>query len=401
MPTRPRAGAGDAVGLGRLRRLGRRPGDRRRPRADRGQRRGSDRGVRGAAGPVDPPVRGGAALPPRRRPGRLRLPEDPSGQPVPGRRRCGVGRRQPGAGRAEPGRLLARGDRRAGRGTGRRQLRRGHVRAGAGQAPGGRPVPGPPDRLRRRFGRTHGGRAAHGRSDCRGAGSVRPAADGLRLVQVRLRGGVASRAHGALRHGVRRRRHGRVLRLGAAPRAWTAVGPDWRRRQRRGSCRPLRLRAFRQAADRLAQARRRRRADRALAGRGGPSDRGAARRRRGRTPRGQPDGQPRRVGCRHRSHDRRQHERLPGEARWADAPVHHSLRRLGGQDWLPAYTPRGGPGGAPRYTVISGDGEWLGTVEAPPRFRILDVAGGLVLGVQLDDMDVENVVVYELRPTSP
>ena len=48
--------------------------------------------------------------------------------------------------------------------------------------------------------------------------------------------------------------------------------------------------------------------------------------------------------------------------------------------------------------VISGDGEWLGTVEAPPKFRILDVVGGLVLGVQLDEMDVENVVVYELRP---
>ena len=47
-------------------------------------------------------------------------------------------------------------------------------------------------------------------------------------------------------------------------------------------------------------------------------------------------------------------------------------------------------------TVIGPDGEWLGTVETPPRFRILDVAGGLVLGVELDEMDVENVVVYEL-----
>jgi len=43
----------------------------------------------------------------------------------------------------------------------------------------------------------------------------------------------------------------------------------------------------------------------------------------------------------------------------------------------------------------------LGAVEAPPRFRILDVAGGLVLGVQLDDMDVENVVVYELVGNNP
>ena len=48
------------------------------------------------------------------------------------------------------------------------------------------------------------------------------------------------------------------------------------------------------------------------------------------------------------------------------------------------------------YTVIGPDGEWLGTVETPPRFRILDVGGGLVLGVELDEMDVESVVVYEL-----
>ena len=69
-----------------------------------------------------------------------------------------------------------------------------------------------------------------------------------------------------------------------------------------------------------------------------------------------------------------------------------------GRVWLPSYRPGVRAEGAPRYTVISSDGEWLGTVEAPPRFRILDVVGGLVLGVQLDEMDVENVVVYELRP---
>ncbi len=67
-----------------------------------------------------------------------------------------------------------------------------------------------------------------------------------------------------------------------------------------------------------------------------------------------------------------------------------------GRVWLPSYRPGDETEGTPHYTVISADGEWLGTVEAPPRFRILDVAGGLVLGVQLDDMDVENVVVYEL-----
>ena len=66
-----------------------------------------------------------------------------------------------------------------------------------------------------------------------------------------------------------------------------------------------------------------------------------------------------------------------------------------GNVWLPSYRLAYPEEGSP-YTVISSDGEWLGQVEAPPRFRILDVAGGLVLGVLRDDMDVENVAVYGL-----
>ena len=66
-----------------------------------------------------------------------------------------------------------------------------------------------------------------------------------------------------------------------------------------------------------------------------------------------------------------------------------------GNVWLPPYRPAYPEEGSP-YTVISPDGEWLGQVEAPPRFRILDVTGGLVLGVLRDEMDVESVVVYEL-----
>ena len=66
-----------------------------------------------------------------------------------------------------------------------------------------------------------------------------------------------------------------------------------------------------------------------------------------------------------------------------------------GNVWLPSYRPAYPEEGSP-YTVISSDGEWLGQVEAPPRFRILDVAGGLALGVLRDEMDVENVVVYGL-----
>ena len=68
-----------------------------------------------------------------------------------------------------------------------------------------------------------------------------------------------------------------------------------------------------------------------------------------------------------------------------------------GRVWLPAYLP-GEFIAAPDYTVISADGEWLGTVEAPPRLRILDMAGGLVLGWVRDETEVrsESVVVYEL-----
>ena len=68
-----------------------------------------------------------------------------------------------------------------------------------------------------------------------------------------------------------------------------------------------------------------------------------------------------------------------------------------GNVWLPSYRPAYPEEGSP-YTVISLDGAWLGQVETPPRFRILDVTGGLVLGVLRDEVDVENVVVYGLSP---
>ena len=68
-----------------------------------------------------------------------------------------------------------------------------------------------------------------------------------------------------------------------------------------------------------------------------------------------------------------------------------------GRVWLPSYQAGGELTAVPPYTVIGPDGVWLGVVEAPPTFRLLDVAGGLVLGVELDEMDVESVVVYELE----
>ncbi len=66
-----------------------------------------------------------------------------------------------------------------------------------------------------------------------------------------------------------------------------------------------------------------------------------------------------------------------------------------GNVWLPSYRPAY-PREASPYTVLSPDGEWLGKVETPPRFRILDVARGLLLGVIRDEFDVENVAVYKL-----
>lgn len=68
----------------------------------------------------------------------------------------------------------------------------------------------------------------------------------------------------------------------------------------------------------------------------------------------------------------------------------------GGRIWLPSYRPGGELKSAPPYTVLAPDGEWLGTVEAATALRILDVAGGLVLGVERDELDVETLVVYEL-----
>ncbi len=67
-----------------------------------------------------------------------------------------------------------------------------------------------------------------------------------------------------------------------------------------------------------------------------------------------------------------------------------------GRVWLPSYKPGGERHSVPPYTVIAPDGTWLGTVDAPLRFRILDVSGGLVLGMVVDEMDVESVAVYEL-----
>ena len=50
----------------------------------------------------------------------------------------------------------------------------------------------------------------------------------------------------------------------------------------------------------------------------------------------------------------------------------------------------------PSYTVIAPDGTWLGAFEPPAGFALLATAGGRVLGVETDEMEVESVAVYEV-----
>ena len=69
-----------------------------------------------------------------------------------------------------------------------------------------------------------------------------------------------------------------------------------------------------------------------------------------------------------------------------------------GNVWLPSYRPAYPEEGSP-YTVISPDGERLGTVETPPRFRILDVTRNRLLAVLRDNLDIESVAVYDLTPS--
>ncbi len=48
------------------------------------------------------------------------------------------------------------------------------------------------------------------------------------------------------------------------------------------------------------------------------------------------------------------------------------------------------------WFVFSPRGDWLGTISTPPRFRVLEIGQDYVLGVQLDDLDVEHVQVLGL-----
>ena len=54
--------------------------------------------------------------------------------------------------------------------------------------------------------------------------------------------------------------------------------------------------------------------------------------------------------------------------------------------------------GQPSDFVIFGhEGEWLGSVRLPSRFRVMEIGRDYVLGVMPDDLDVEAVQVLRLH----
>ena len=62
--------------------------------------------------------------------------------------------------------------------------------------------------------------------------------------------------------------------------------------------------------------------------------------------------------------------------------------------------PRGWGGRA--WEVLDRDGRFLGTVDLPPRLRLMDIRGDLLLGIQADQDWVDHVVVMNLiRPGTP
>jgi hypothetical protein len=82
-------------------------------------------------------------------------------------------------------------------------------------------------------------------------------------------------------------------------------------------------------------------------------------------------------------------------------PLFRDLRGDGaGGVWMSEFVPVLGMISLPRYTVVDREGAWLGTVEMPAGFRLIDVAYGRALGVLTDELGVESVAVYEVREAS-
>ncbi|HEX6041264.1 hypothetical protein, partial [Longimicrobium sp.] len=56
-----------------------------------------------------------------------------------------------------------------------------------------------------------------------------------------------------------------------------------------------------------------------------------------------------------------------------------------------------GTGVRPEWDVFDTEGKMLGTLRLPPRFRVTQVGADFILGVGLDDDDVQQVRMYRLE----
>jgi hypothetical protein len=80
-----------------------------------------------------------------------------------------------------------------------------------------------------------------------------------------------------------------------------------------------------------------------------------------------------------------------------DRPAFEALLadRQGGA-WLAATTGRSNYYGPTRWEVFAATGEWLGSLTTPPRFLVHEVGPDYVLGVRLDEFDVEHPQVLRV-----
>ncbi|MDE2872148.1 MAG: hypothetical protein OXU69_07775 [Gemmatimonadota bacterium] len=82
-------------------------------------------------------------------------------------------------------------------------------------------------------------------------------------------------------------------------------------------------------------------------------------------------------------------------------PLYRAILSDGrGRLWLEEYEPGNRHEAVLRHMVIAADGTWLGTVTAPERFLFLDATGDRVLGMVVDELGVQHVVVYGLVPSA-